>query len=82
MAGKSAFANIGRSRSFFLIMGFVIVMQIALVQLGGAALNTAPLPLAVWFRVILLGASTVVVGEVLRFVQRSMAKSTPVPVVA
>lgn len=78
MAGKSAFANIGRSRSFFVIMGFVIVMQIALVQLGGAALNTAPLPLAVWFRVILLGASTVVAGELLRYVQRKMAKSAPV----
>jgi hypothetical protein len=63
-------------------MGFVIVMQVALVQLGGAALNTAPLPLAVWFRVILLGASTLVVGEVLRAVQRSMAKPATVPATA
>ena len=74
MAGKSAFANILKSRSFFIIMGFVIVMQIALVQFGGAALNTAPLPLTVWIRVILLGASTVVVGELLRVVQRKMTK--------
>ena len=74
-AGKSAFANITRSRSFFLIMGFVIVMQVALVQFGGAALNTAPLPLSVWFRVVLLGASAVLVGEALRFVQRSFTRA-------
>lgn len=79
MAGKSAFANITRSRSFFMIMGFVIIMQIALVQFGGAALNTAPLPFSVWVRVILLGASTVVVGEVLRVVQRAMRKETATP---
>ena len=75
MAGKSAFANITRSRSFFLIMGFVIVMQVALVQFGGAALNTAPLPLSVWFRVVLLGASAVLVGEALRLVQRSFTRA-------
>lgn len=74
MAGKSAFANITRSRSFFAIMGFVIIMQLALVEFGGKALETAPLPPMVWIRVVLLGASTVVVGEVLRFVQRLMAK--------
>jgi Ca2+-transporting ATPase len=81
MAGKSAFANITRSRSFFLIMGFVIAMQIALVQFGGEALNTAPLPLSVWFRVVLLGSSAVVVGEALRFAQRlgSIKQSPRVP---
>ena len=76
MAGKSAFANITRSRSFFLIMGFVIVMQVALVQFGGAALNTAPLPLSVWLRVVLLGASAVIVGEVLRLAQRMLARNS------
>ena len=74
-AGKSAFANITRSRSFFLIMGFVIVMQVALVQFGGAALNTAPLPISVWLRVVLLGASAVLVGEALRLVQRSFTRA-------
>jgi len=78
MAGRSAFANITKSRSFFLIMGFVIVMQMALVQFGGAALNTAPLPLAVWAKVILLGASALVVGEIVRYVQRMSVKQPAV----
>jgi len=78
MAGKSAFANITKSRSFFLIMGFVIVMQTALVQFGGAALNTAPLPFVVWIRAILLGASALVVGEIVRWVQRMFVKQPTV----
>ena len=73
MAGRSAFANITRSRSFFLVMGFVVLMQIGLVQFGGVALNTAPLPLSVWVRIVLLGTSAVVVGEALRFLQRRLA---------
>lgn len=80
LAGKSAFNNITRSRSFFAIMAFVILMQMALIQFGGAALNTAPLPLLVWVKIILLGASAVVVGEVLRFCQRLFAEKSVVPV--
>jgi len=79
MLGRSAFANITRSRSFFMIMGFVVVMQVALVQFGGAALNTAPLPLSVWLKIMLLGASAVVVGELLRYVQRLFAEPVAVP---
>jgi P-type Ca2+ transporter type 2C len=74
LAGKSAFSNITRSRSFFLILGVVIVMQIALVEFGGVALNTAPLPLEVWLRIVALGATAVLVGEVLRQVQRLFTK--------
>lgn len=75
MPGRSAFTNITKSRSFFYVMGFVVLMQIALIQFGGVALNTTNLPLSVWGRIIALGASAVVVGEVLRFVQRLMTKA-------
>ncbi|MBM4087945.1 MAG: cation-translocating P-type ATPase [Planctomycetes bacterium] len=78
-AGQSALANITRSRSFFMIMGFVIVMQIALVQFGGVALNTAPLPFVVWLKIVLLGASALLVGELLRFVQRLFVKPIAAP---
>lgn len=75
LAGRSAFANITKSRSFFYIMGFVIVLQFMLIQFGGFALHTTPLPLEMWIKIILLGASAVVAGEILRFIQRSMNKS-------
>lgn len=70
LAGRSAFANITKSRSFFYVMGFVIALQFMLIQFGGFALHTTPLPLIMWVKIILLGASAVVVGEVLRFAQR------------
>jgi hypothetical protein len=37
-------------------------------------LNTAPLPLEVWVRIVALGATAVLVGEILRQVQRLFAK--------
>ena len=56
-------------------MAVVAGMQLALIQFGGAALNTAPLPLMVWCKIILLGTTAVMVGEVLRFVQRCIVKT-------
>ncbi len=70
-SGASAFANISKSRSFFAIMGFVAVVQFALVQFGGPALHTSPLPLAVWLKILGLGVTAVIVGEILRAFQRA-----------
>lgn len=70
--GASAFGNIVRSKSFFAIMLLVAVVQFAMIQFGGAALNTTALPLVVWGKILLLGATAVVVGEVLRFVQKKI----------
>jgi len=70
IAGRSAFAGLSKSRSFFFIMGLVIVGQILLVQVGGDILHTEALPLFVWVKIILLGSTALVVGEILRFVQR------------
>lgn len=69
--GASAFANIVKSRSFFAIMAFVAVVQFGLVQFGGPALHTAPLPLAVWFKILGFGFTAVIAGEILRAVQRA-----------
>lgn len=68
--GASAFGNILKSRSFFSIMALVAVVQFVMVQFGGSALNTTALPIAIWFKILGLGAMAIVVGEVLRFVQR------------
>lgn len=70
--GASAFGNISKSRSFFAIMGFVAAVQFAMVQFGGAALNTTALPLEVWFKILGLGATAIVAGEILRIAQRAM----------
>jgi Ca2+-transporting ATPase len=72
--GKSAFSNITKSRSFFYVMGFVVLMQILLIQFGGKALNTTNLPFSVWLRILALGASAIAIGELLRFLQRKFAR--------
>lgn len=71
-SGESAFGNITRSRSFFLLMGIVAVVQFCMIQFGGTMLNTVALPFAVWVKILLLGATAVVAGEVVRFVQRKL----------
>ena len=70
--GASAFGNILKSRSFFAIMALVAIVQFVMVQFGGAALNTTALPIAIWFKILGLGVTAIVVGEVLRFVQRHL----------
>lgn len=51
---------------FFLIMGLVVALQIALVQFGGAVFATVPLSLVQWATIILATAFILVVGFVLR----------------
>ncbi len=82
IAGRSAFTGITQSRSFFYVMGFVIVIQFLFVQFGGHILHTVPLPPLVWVKIILLGSTALVVGEALRFVQRRMLARGGRPVAA
>ena len=80
LPGRSAFAGLSKSRSFFVIMGLVIVGQFMLVQFGGDILNTEALPLVVWIKIILLGSTAIVVGEAVRFVQKAfLAKEERAP---
>ena len=53
-------------------MGIVAVVQFCMIQFGGAMLNTVALPFAVWMKILLLGATAVAAGEVVRFVQRKL----------
>jgi Ca2+-transporting ATPase len=51
---------------FFVIMGMVVALQIALVQYGGAIFSTVPLPAYQWLTIIVATASILVVGVLLR----------------
>jgi P-type Ca2+ transporter type 2C len=51
---------------FFVVMGLVVAVQIAIVQYGGAVFATVPLSAMQWIVVILASASVLVVGFVLR----------------
>jgi hypothetical protein len=55
---------------FFVIMGLVVALQMALVQYGGAIFSTVPLSAAQWTVIILASASILVVGFLLRVAYR------------
>jgi Ca2+-transporting ATPase len=57
--------------TFFLVMGLVVAVQVAIVQYGGAVFATVPLSVMQWVTIILATASVLVVGLVLRVSYRS-----------
>ena len=52
--------------TFFVVMGLVVAVQVAIVQYGGAVFATVPLSALQWVTIILATASVLVVGLVLR----------------
>ena len=52
--------------TFFVVMGRVILIQILIVQYGGAVFGTVPLSLEQWAKIIVVSASVLIVGFVLR----------------
>jgi Ca2+-transporting ATPase len=52
--------------TFFVVMGFIIAVQAAIVQYGGAVFDTVPLSGIQWGTIILATASVLVIGLVLR----------------
>jgi len=72
---RSAFAGVLASRNFQMVLALIVVVQIILTQFGGATFNTAPLPLSIWIRILLVGASALLLGELYRFVRRRLAKA-------
>lgn len=72
---RSAFANLFKSHNFLFVMSLIVVVQVLLTQFGGTTFNTAPLPWDVWIKVLLLGISVLVIGELFRNIRRRGAKS-------
>ncbi len=56
--------------TFFVVMGFIIAVQVAIVQYGGAVFDTVPLSAMQWVTIILATASVLVIGFTLRIIHR------------
>jgi Ca2+-transporting ATPase len=52
--------------TFFVVMGFIIAVQVAIVQYGGSVFATVPLSAVQWGTIILATASVLVIGFFLR----------------
>jgi Ca2+-transporting ATPase len=72
-ANTSAFHRLGKSRPFMAVAGLILILQIVIVQWGGALFHTRPLSLKHWL-LIIAGTSIVLwLGEWQRFRKRKMA---------
>lgn len=60
--------------TFFAVMGFIVLAQILLVQFGGSVFGTVPLSPEEWIKIIVLSASVLVVGLVIRIIYRYFGK--------
>ena len=54
--------------TFFGVMGLVLIAQILIVQYGGVFFGTVPLSTGEWVKIIILSASVLVVGFLLRII--------------
>ncbi|MEI6292632.1 MAG: calcium-translocating P-type ATPase, PMCA-type [Methanomicrobiales archaeon] len=52
--------------TFFVVMGFIVLAQILIVQYGGVVFGTVPLTFNEWVKIIVVSASVLVVGFVIR----------------
>ena len=52
--------------TFFAVMGLIVATQVLIVQYGGAVFNTVPLSPAQWARIIVMSATVLIIGFLLR----------------
>jgi P-type Ca2+ transporter type 2C len=72
---QSAFANLFKNKSFFIIAATIFLGQILIVQFGGSVFRTVSLSLTDWLSII-AGTSVVLwVGELWRLMMRLRSKT-------
>lgn len=54
---------------FFLVMIAIVIAQICLVQFGGEVIGTVPLSVEQWIKIIILSASVLIVGFIVRIIK-------------
>lgn len=71
---ESIFKNLGAN--YWMVLTFVLtfILQVLIVQFGGEAFKTSPLELLMWGKIMAVGASVIVLGEIMRFCYRVIFK--------
>ena len=65
--------------TFFVVMGLIVVLQILIVQFGGAIFSTVPLSFEQWVRIGILTSSVLVVGLLIRVTYRQFFSKREAP---
>lgn len=69
---RGVFTRIGSSPLFIGVIVVTVIAQILIVQYGGGFFRTEPLGLDLWMRSVVIGASMLVVGALVRAIGRAL----------
>lgn len=68
LENDSIFKNLFRNKLMFAVFTATFVLQFVITQFGGSVFGTAPLSLLMWGKILLVGASIIVLGEIVRLI--------------
>lgn len=71
---RSIFKNILGNKLMFITFILTFALQVIIVEFGGSAFKTEPLELILWAKILALGFSVIILGEILRLYFRKMQK--------
>lgn len=71
---ESIFKNLFKNKIMLLTVGVTFALQIIFIQFAGAFFGTVPLSAAMWFKIIGLAASVIVVSELVKLFIRLLGK--------
>ncbi len=71
---NSAFYKLGENRSFIFIAIVIFVLQIVIIEFGGAFFRTSPLELTDWVKIVASTSLVLWVGEAVRLIKRFKEK--------
>jgi Ca2+-transporting ATPase len=73
LTNKSVLKNFSNNKLMLCVFGLTFLLQIMIVQFGGAFFDTTPLSLITWIKIILIGTTVVIISEIVKVIQRKSA---------
>ncbi|MBR5479276.1 MAG: calcium-translocating P-type ATPase, PMCA-type [Clostridia bacterium] len=74
LENDSIFKNLFRNKLMFAVFTATFVLQFVITQFGGSIFGTAPLSLVMWGKILLCGASIIILGEIVRFIGKLISR--------
>ncbi len=71
---RSPYKGIFQSTTFLVIVGIIVVLQVVIIFVGGAVFSTTPIAADAWALSIVVGATALAVGALIRAVGKNVLK--------
>ncbi len=72
---QSIFKNLTNNRLMLGVFILTFALQVLIVEFGGEAFKTTPLDLIMWIKILFVGFSVIIVGEIVRFLLKISRKN-------